>query len=338
MKRKFEETDLSDDDEICEKKSKWNGQVYTFSFCWNYSVKYGMSLEDFKSKHKELCETLKSVAGKKGRFIFQLECTERSEEEREGAGGYDNWHYQGYLKVSNKRRPRTVGAELGEGFPGIQFNVCSTNGQSALRDYCMKRDGSYRAGPWCEEGEVKVKEEYKGDDLPSSLYPWQDSISKIVVTKPDDRTINWVHDEVGGIGKTKLVKKLCFEGKGDVVFLSFGNASDLLYQVVKRGERKVYLLDLQRTKSKNWHMDDIYAALEAIKNGMVFSTKYDGGELMMDPPHVWVFSNYMPEREKMSKDRFKIWRVQNKELAEAEPKIAHHYSGPALCEEGYEED
>ena len=49
-----------------------------------------------------------------------------------------------------------------------------------------------------------------------------------------------------------------------------------------------------------------YGALEQLKNGMIYSGKYEGGTCLFDNPHVIVFANEPPKIEKMSLDRWKI--------------------------------
>lgn len=172
-------------------------------------------------------------------------------------------------------------------------------------------------GPW---GDKPIDVPYDGSDLPklNELYPWQKYIVDTLQTKPDSRSINWVVDYVGNCGKSTLAKYCVFHKHAK--FLSFGCASDLLHLVFKSKAARGFLFDLPRTKSKRVSMDEIYSALESIKNGMVLSTKYEGGELLMPSPHVWVFTNYMYTRGKMSNDRFVVWHIdEQRRLVKGEP-------------------
>ena len=49
-----------------------------------------------------------------------------------------------------------------------------------------------------------------------------------------------------------------------------------------------------------------YGALEQLKNGLVYNTKYESGMRMFDTPHVVVFSNFPPDETKISPDRVKL--------------------------------
>lgn len=287
---------------------------------WYHSVRYTFSpknyadgqditecLEDFKTKEfSNVAEALKAVMGPKGHYIFQLECS--VVEELGDVKGHENWHFQGFLKTTDKVRSRTLGSTLGKTLPGVYVCACSTEGIESLKSYVMKKDHTFRAGPWADKTISFAPEEYKGEDLPEVLRPWQLTIvNEVKVKCTNDRVINWIYDEKGEMGKSKLCKYLEHHNLAET--LSFDSASNLKYQVVKAGIKKAYFFDLPRTKSKHVSMDEIYEALEAIKNGLVKSGKYEGGRLLMASPHVWVMSNYPCAMHKMSQGRFKCWYI-----------------------------
>ena len=57
---------------------------------------------------------------------------------------------------------------------------------------------------------------------------------------------------------------------------------------------------------------ELFSALEEVKNGWVESPMYGrADELIMEPPHVWVFSNELPNLNHCSLDRWTIWHLRN---------------------------
>jgi hypothetical protein len=52
-----------------------------------------------------------------------------------------------------------------------------------------------------------------------------------------------------------------------------------------------------------------YSSIECIKNGMITNTKYETGFKVFNPPHVVVFSNFPPDEEKLSADRWNIKEI-----------------------------
>ncbi len=94
------------------------------------------------------------------------------------------------------------------------------------------------------------------------------------------------------------------------VIILCGKRNDIAYQVVKNGTCKIALYDIPRT-----HMDYVsYEAIEMVKNGLVTTGKYEGGTICFNTPHVICFANAPPDVEKLSKDRWAIWKIENGHL------------------------
>jgi len=127
--------------------------------------------------------------------------------------------------------------------------------------------------------------------------PWQRRVIKVVEGPVNSREIIWICDFVGGLGKSYLAKHLvdsymafyCNGGKGtDIVYGYQGN--------------KVVVFDYVRDAKDYVN----YGVMEQIKNGCLYSTKYQSGMKRFNPPHIIVFANFMPDQTKMSKDRWVI--------------------------------
>ena len=67
-------------------------------------------------------------------------------------------------------------------------------------------------------------------------------------------------------------------------------------------EFKIVLLDIPR--SAEGYIN--YGVLEQLKNGLLYSGKYEGGKCLFDDVHVVVFANFMPDRSQFSEDRWNI--------------------------------
>ncbi len=134
---------------------------------------------------------------------------------------------------------------------------------------------------------------------------WQQDVINIINEAPDERTIHWIWDKDGNIGKSFLSKFIYL--KYDTI-LGSGKKADVFNQIntwIGGDEEKdphVILLDIPR-----YNLDYVnYGCIEEIKNGLIYSGKYEGGVCAFDPPHVIVFANEAPDLHKMSADR---WRV-----------------------------
>ena len=68
---------------------------------------------------------------------------------------------------------------------------------------------------------------------------------------------------------------------------------------------EIILLDIPRA-SKDFIN---YGAIEQLKNGCLYSGKYEGGDCIFPHPHVICFANEEPDKDMMSKDRWDIIKI-----------------------------
>lgn len=216
----------------------------------------------------------------------------------------------------------TIGREVGEGgTPHLQgtFKLHAKMRFSALaklwpKAHWEKTWNPERAVEYCRKdgnlavdfgGLPKVTDPLAG----KHMFEWQTSLLADLAKPPDDRTIHWIWEPTGCSGKTALAKHLCITRPREVLFLS-GKGADIKYgiQAVMRDKDpwvpKVCIFHYTRS------VEDFvsYDALEAIKDGIFFSTKYESGMVVFDSPHVVVFANFPPDQHKLSADR---WRITN---------------------------
>lgn len=139
--------------------------------------------------------------------------------------------------------------------------------------------------------------------------PWQTSIIELCRETPDPRTIRWYWDIQGNAGKSFLAKYLILQH--DAVICS-GKSNDIFNQVNvwinnhdDDEDPRLFIMDVPRCS-----IDYInYQAIEAVKNGCLYSGKYEGGLCVFDPPHVLVFANCQPDFSKMSDDRWSVVQI-----------------------------
>lgn len=144
--------------------------------------------------------------------------------------------------------------------------------------------------------------------------PWQEVALAILEDAPSQRQIHWFWDRTGATGKTTLCRYLVTAKKA--FYAQGGKTSDIAHGLMTHMETQsilptsnmIILFDFCRTQQE--HVN--YNALEALKNGMLFSAKYDSQFITFNIPYVFVFSNFEPEREKLSQDR---WDVHNLSLS-----------------------
>lgn len=93
-----------------------------------------------------------------------------------------------------------------------------------------------------------------------------------------------------------------------------GKAEDMKHAVARWREicghyPVMIIVDIARADKPT---KDSYKALEALKNGIFFSGKYESGMVnSYGSPHVFVFANFEPEWEYFSQDRWKVYEIIN---------------------------
>ncbi len=205
-------------------------------------------------------------------------------------------HYQGALSFRNAKKWSTLNrATDGKCWWEPARNIF------AVRNYCSKIDTAngtiwrkgYQAGP------ERVKDPLDG----KTLYNWQKRIIKIVEGPIDDREIHWIWSDKGGVGKSALVKHLYMKYGACI---SGGKLADAYYGIQQELERKkqvrIVLFDLPRSQRNNV----TYEAVEGIKNGLFYATKYKSGACCYNYPHVIIFANVEPQFGEFSGDRWNV--------------------------------
>ena len=150
--------------------------------------------------------------------------------------------------------------------------------------------------------ELVLEDEYKE----VKWKPWQTEVLKILKDKPDRRKIHWFWEETGNIGKSYLCKYLALTQN---IIICEGKKTDVFNQVREALEMgkdiNIVICDIPRSSQEYLN----YGALEQLKNGMMYSGKYEGGQCIFKIPHVICFANELPIMSKMSKDRWDIREI-----------------------------
>jgi len=207
-------------------------------------------------------------------------------------------HFQGGAQWHSQMR----GSTLTKRFPGIYLEK--------LHDWSMvygtktdtRLDGPWSHGCIIPRPLLSVK--------PEDLYPWQTVLfDRLKVPCTEDRKVLWVWEADGCRGKSSLGKTLRDAlGEGSVLSLG-GDVKDVYHairQVIKplKGPQtmdlRVVIFDFER-------MDVVpYDAMGKIKDGWLFSPKYESCDVRFPPVHVVCFANFPPDTVRISLDRWEI--------------------------------
>lgn len=150
----------------------------------------------------------------------------------------------------------------------------------------------------------KMYENYGMQFQNSVPFEWQnDLIEQVKIScDPKDRKIIWYIDKHGNNGKTWISKFLqwryqavIFENAGsNNIAFTYTGQNIVVFDFARRAEDKIN-----------------YQIIEQIKNGVVFSGKYESKTKYFPTPHVICMSNFVPDIHALSRDRWDIRMLTN---------------------------
>nr|WAE42976.1 MAG: replication associated protein [Cressdnaviricota sp.] len=246
-------------------------------------VRHCFTWFDYKKEDIGELETrFKSICTK---YIFQEEISPTTQKA----------HLQGAIWLKKKMR-------------FTEFKLCKEihwefmRNELASWDYCQKEKSKMIDGICCRwewKDSITVISEFK---------PWQALILSIIKQPVNKRTVHWFWEPIGGVGKSDLCKYLVV--KEDACFISSGKKGDIAYSLAKRLEsgKMIDLVICDLPRESCGHLS--YGCFEDIKNGLVFSSKYESDVLVFNSPHLIILANWEPDFEQMSEDRWNIVKIE----------------------------
>lgn len=135
---------------------------------------------------------------------------------------------------------------------------------------------------------------------PHPLRQWQSEIYEKLIRPPKEREIVFIVDLAGNQGKSWFCRYYCDLHENAQIIVP-GKKADMAR--ILREDCKVFFFDCPRSKQGEFIQYDL---LEEIKNGYVFSGKYQSVIKKFATPHVVVCMNEHPDMTKLSHDRYTI--------------------------------
>lgn len=243
-------------------------------------------------------------------------------------------HLQGYIQL--KKRYRLTGVkkllprahlEVAKGSPAQNKEYCSKEGdfyefgsvtRPRQRSDLMDVKEAIKAGMTMKElrehhSEAVAKyprfiRDYMDDqraepELPNhALLKWQSDLYQGLKLEPDDRRIFFIVDPEGNKGKTWFIKYYASLHSNSQM-LAMGKQADMAYAL----DPDVRVLFINCTRSQAEFMN--YSFLEAVKDGLVFSSKYESRLVRLGKVHVVVMMNTQPDMNALSKDRYVVVNI-----------------------------
>lgn len=279
-----------------QKGSSGKNAVYV----WDGTVPEALiSFDDLKARFMDLCKS----------WTFQKE---------KAASGLV--HYQ--CRISFKTKVRGTAGVI----PG-HWSPTSKGCMNDMSRYVTKCDTRID-GPWCDKDVIELPDDWlEGIE---EAYPWQRSIIDQCRGAGNGRVVNVLVDTEGGIGKGTVTEMAVKELPYSYTSLkASANARDMRLEVASylKGLGKhiyhhktiTFMIDMPRSENMT---QEGWSVIESIKGRQLTETRYSTTVIHFKIPHVWVFTNQMPDKKYLSKDRWRIWNVVNGELIQQGPQVA----------------
>ncbi len=225
-------------------------------------------------------------------WVFQEEKGEKT--------GYEHWQCRVYVK--NRLRPTCRKFP----FEGHWSPTCNNVHLNNNFNYCMKEDTRID-GPWRSSDPTTTKQ--LDDFLEMELRPYQKEISNWA-NEFDMRWIDVIYDTEGNLGKSIFTEYLEYIGAAEEV-PPYRSMEDIMQWVAGRPIKPMYIFDMPRGMKKD-KLAEFYSGIEVIKNGVAFDKRYTPTKVRFNRPRIVIFTNTMPCLGLMSKDRWRIWKSNEK--------------------------
>ena len=224
--------------------------------------------------------------------------TERKDEENENK---DEELKKYLIKIENEYQEKLVQGKkiykmLGEGV--VSYQALPREMKEDV-DHYMENQADFR-----DVGNVELK-------------PWQESLLEYV-QQPCDREIFWIIGKEGNEGKNWFQKyvKSWLGARRVVTGIDIKANSASIFQALRKCPivtADIFLFNIGKSMKK---FDQInYDALEKMKDGEAFASKYDSQQLKIRVPNVvMVFSNSPPDVRELAKVRFRVFNINNNQL------------------------
>ncbi len=273
------EPELEDDVTVPENDGETLFQATKWIMVWNNYDTRERAMRD-KDVFELLEERLAPLCSK---WVFGKE-----------VGAQGTPHIQGAFICKKKQYAKRIQKLL-----GATMRLMKMSGEWQHQVYCIK-DGNYITNHrWPEP----IR-------LIDPTYEWEIRILEEIKEQPDDRSINWVWSIEGGTGKTSFCKYLAVR---EGAMISGGRAADCRNSIVQHlnntgATPNLIVITIPRSFDPAYIN---YEGYENLKDMCFYSGKYEGGQVVGNSPHLYIFANCEPEVEKMSADRWNIINIDD---------------------------
>lgn len=234
-------------------------------------------------------------------WAFQLERSDT---------GYVHWQVR--LKLFNRKMKNK--AQKDSQIPGIWSMTSKLTHAHKSFNYVLKEEGRIK-GPFENRTWIPPQRVTRQLKKFRSFTPhaWQDEL-KERLQQVDDRSIVYILNATGNQGKTILIEDLCQKRIAKRI-PPLQKAQDVMQMVFCYPDVGIYLVDMPRAMHGK-RLIEFYEAIETIKGGWCYDTRYKGVDRWFDRPQICIFANSPPEYADLSTDMWEIYKIEDNRLVD----------------------
>lgn len=272
-----------------------------------------------QSSQKQLSRLVLAFEGLKPHLEKQRGETGPTEAEKNGQGG-EPWSAVGYCMKDGDFWEGGDKVDIQPTKQGQRTDLEGTmkavkGGASELELYQTHSDTLAKYPKFIEKYRQLIQERNATLELQKelqdwSLWKWQRALLATVEKTPDPRKIMWIWSEEGQMGKSGMAQWLVIMKKA--CLLEPSKKADMAH-VFASDPKEIVVFDCTR-KTEQIGIGPAYSLAEQMKNGTLFSGKYNSRTVLFKKPHVIFFANFQPDMTVWSEDRYDITKLDQSSL------------------------
>ena len=160
------------------------------------------------------------------------------------------------------------------------------------------------------------------------LKPWHEYALNYAL-QYDERRILGIYDPEGNNIKTTFVKYLNYKGYANIVPSSCDTAKQIMEFVYGQEERNCYCFNIPRAMKQDGRaLCKLFIAIETIKDGTIYDTRYKTQEKIIERPQIIVIFNDLMDLSMLSLDRWEFLELNQEYENGYKIKTAYDYNKP----------
>ena len=220
-----------------------------------------------------------------------------------------NEHWQCRVTMHKKQTAFAMTSEIIPQIGG-RWLLTSTEGAKDNRyvtKWPTRIEGPYSHQTPCPDEVPMTKDIKTFIDL--GMKPWHTEVLKYVKDY-DERHILGIYDPKGNNIKTTFLKYLNYKGYANLIPATCDTAKQMMEFCFGQEARGCYMINIPRAMKQDGRaLAKIYTAIECIKDGTLYDTRYKSQEKIIERPQIIVVFNDLPDFTMLSLDRWLIMEL-----------------------------